>query len=140
MKKDERDAPYFIDRFGHTIPVGGTIVYGNNLGRCAKTAIGQILRIYTVPDPWREDLNRRKIHLKVASVQDDTGHYREKPYIKNVTLSETERVLKYEWDSLPRHIQQLLEKGEDKYRCTCWTTPAEGQPHLEWCKAPKRPK
>jgi hypothetical protein len=136
-KKDEIEHPHFIDRHGNVILVGDTVVYGNSLGRCSKTAVGMVLRIYTVPDPWYKGPGRRAIHMRICSVQDDVGFASNGPYAKDVTISQSERVLKYPNNLLSHTTRLILERGEDKYRCSC--NPAGGV-HASWCKAPKRPK
>lgn len=97
----------FIDRYGNRIVRGDVIVYGNNLGRCAKTAVGKVLSIFET-DPKYYWQNKEKAYkLAILSIQSDFGNGTGDA--KKVTLQETERVLKYPVDLLPKHIREKLE-------------------------------
>lgn len=122
-KKDSNDKrveiPEFTDRFGNKIVVGDIIVYGNIAGRSGKTAVGKVLTIYS--EPYRYGYgdkaeDRVSYSMRVCSIQDDTW---DRPQAKNVTLTETIRILRYAEYLLSDEILDLLEKGELKGKCKC---------------------
>src|SRR4051812_4564331 len=89
-----KDTNVFVDRHGNEIRAGDFIVYANATGRSSKTAVGQIEVVAFVhSQSWNED-SPMVPQLRVLSVQDDTWAHG-MPYAKSVTLSVTERVLKY---------------------------------------------
>ena len=99
----------FTDRYGNEIVRGNVIVYGNNLGRCAKTAIGKVLDIF---DGEEDYWGRKQARLSILSIQSDhrpTKKYPETGDLKKVMLKETDRVLLYSKDFLPPHLRILLD-------------------------------
>lgn len=117
------------------------IVYGNHAGRCAKTAIGKVINIYSVPSNrgYLAPAGERHTRMRVCSIQDDTGYRKDRAYAKNVNLLELERVIKYPKQFVSNKIAEALEIGEDRYRCQCYHKPATDEDHRPWCKYPDRP-
>lgn len=116
--EDKRvEADLFTDRFGNEIRVGDFIVYGNSAGRGAKTAVGKVVTIYASPARWYNskegDLDYA---MRVCSIQDDMHG---SPNAKNVTLTRTQRVLKFAPEFLSHEIRDILAKGELKGKCKC---------------------
>ena len=109
MAKDLRvDIPFYLDREGNSIKVGDYIVYGNNLGRCAQTALGRVTRIVEKPKfAWSRTSEKVK-SIQIVSVQDKWGD----AYPKKVWIQEVDRVLKYPVTLVSTKTQHMLRGVE----------------------------
>ena len=103
----------FVDRFGNQIYIGDVIVYANSAGRSAKTAVGLVVDIKPT-DPNSSSYSWCKEKLIVVSLQSDCDRWRDM-YASKVTLSVSERILKYSkefispegWDVIIKHPAAL---------------------------------
>ena len=83
------------------------------LGRCAKTALGRVTAIFERPDRVYRDgayVETMVPSVQVDSLQDDVGFRKDRMKVKRVTLRETERVLKYEAKLVSSKVKRLFEE------------------------------
>jgi hypothetical protein len=139
--KDPRtEVDSFVDRMGNVIKPGDTIVYANAIGRASKTAVGMVLKIYEAEGRWKSEVTN--VTMRVVSIQ---GDMYDRAEAKEVTLTETDRVLRYSESLLTEDLLKMLVRGELKGPCktcghpkgkhwstgTCWVGDA---PCVHGCK------
>lgn len=98
----------WTDRNGNVVRVGDGVVYGNSIGRCAKTAFGIVQRIAQTPEGWGGEGQKWKVVIQVLSIQDEHIKYRDATHTQSVWLQEVDRILWYPKDKFGLKFQNLL--------------------------------